>query len=479
MNVILLVIDTLRYDHVGANGNDWIRTPNMDALASGSLVFDRAWAGSFPTIPHRLDAITGRWGAPFYPWIPFMFDSPALPRVLADSGYCTQLIHDTPHLVNGGHAFDWPFHAWTFVRGAEVDRPWIDDGGLAHPENWAPDPMFDFFGDPEMTETANTMMLTYSRANRGRRGHEDWNAARLFLTGAEFLRANEARERFFLWLDCFDPHEPWDAPPEFVRMYDTTEGYDGRIDPRAFVGRNDDRLSEAGKSRVAACYAAKVSWVDRWLGEFLEALQETGLDEKTAVILTADHGTRLREFGRFGKASPVTEYESHVPLMIRAPGGPAGRSDQIAQPQDIFATVLGLAGVDAPEGTDGRDLLAAASAGGRSVALAGPSNGFWSGAAEEVAFTVYGAEHYLQFAPRPESCRLFAYGSTQDVAAANPGTVADLRSAGLEELARRQVAPAVLDWLAGEGAGPFPDESCPHRAPDGWKIYFSQLLNRR
>ena len=74
MNIVLLVIDTLRYDYIGANGNDWIRTPNLDALAAGSLVFDRAFAGSFPTIPHRTDVMTGRYGGPFHPWMPLRFD---------------------------------------------------------------------------------------------------------------------------------------------------------------------------------------------------------------------------------------------------------------------------------------------------------------------------------------------------------------------------------------------------------------------
>ena len=119
MNIILIIIDTLRYDYVGANGNGRIQTPNMDRLAGESRCFDRAFCSSFPTIPHRTDVMTGQYGRPFNPWKPLAFDAPALPWLLAGAGYATQLIHDTPHLVNGGHNFDWPFHAWTFVRGAD------------------------------------------------------------------------------------------------------------------------------------------------------------------------------------------------------------------------------------------------------------------------------------------------------------------------------------------------------------------------
>ena len=65
MNIVLIVIDTRRYDYVGANGNDWIQTPNLDRLTAESWVFDNSYAASFPTIPHRTDAFTGRHGEPF------------------------------------------------------------------------------------------------------------------------------------------------------------------------------------------------------------------------------------------------------------------------------------------------------------------------------------------------------------------------------------------------------------------------------
>lgn len=124
MNIIIIISDTLRYDHVGAHGNTWIKTPNMDRLAAESWVFDRNFAASYATIPHRTDVMTGRYGGPFHAWMPLRYDVMTLPRVLTDAGYCAQLINDTPHLINGGHNFDWPFNAWTFIRGAEVDRPW-------------------------------------------------------------------------------------------------------------------------------------------------------------------------------------------------------------------------------------------------------------------------------------------------------------------------------------------------------------------
>ena len=465
MNIILIIIDTLRYDYVHANGaNDWIQTPNLDALAAESLIFDRAYPASYPTIPYRTDVMTGEYAwpyqGPFHPWMPLRFDVPTLPRLLAQVGYATQLIHDTPHLVNGGHAFDWPFAAWTFVRGAEVDLPWIDDEGLTPLAHWTRDPLFDYLGEDAVDDEARRMLLTYSRAHRKTSRPEKWNTAQLFLKGAEFLRDNASRGRsregsFFLWLDCFDPHEPWDVPPDFVRRYDHTPGYDGQIDPRAFgkAARSPaDGVFPAGvKERLTAYYAAKVTWVDHWLGEVLAALEETGLDRNTAVIVTADHGTNLGERGSFGKTRPVSEQVAHVPLLIHLPEGPTGRNSEIVQPQDIAATILGLAACSLPETWVGRDLLSPEMSLPRPIALTGPAVGAWRADPNVPLFSLFDPEWYLNVFANPEACRLFRYGSVEDVAGDYPDVVSRLRDAGLAEAERRGTDTRLIAWLRSGG----------------------------
>ena len=481
MNVVLIVIDTLRYDHIRANANPAVETPNLDELTARSWAFDRAYAASYPTIPHRTDAITGRYGAPFHAWKPLDCDVLTLPRALADHGYCTQLIHDTPHLVNGGHNFDFPFHAWTFCRGAEVDRPWID-ALPGFPDNWAPDPLFDAYPYDDTPLHNNTAAYVY--ANRKRRRPEDWNCAKLFRTAAQFLRDNATRHNFFLWLDCFDPHEPWDAPPEFVLKHDHTPGFDGRLDPRSLLPnvRNDPGLPEPAKARIRAFYAAKVSWVDHWLGHFLHTLGQTGLADDTAILLTADHGTNLGERGRFGKGHPVRQQEAHVPFIVHHPGGGAGRSDIIVQPQDIFATVMGLAGLPAPDGLDSHDVLAIARSGGeapRPLALSGGvARPAWAKSPEAILFTVFGHELYLEFALRPEHCRLTRLGTLDNVD--DPAAVERLRTAGIGEIERRGADPALVAWLRSSGQAPFPTDcrfSDAHPAPPGWRSYFAAIYH--
>ncbi len=488
MNIVLIIIDTLRYDYVGANGNPNISTPNLDRLAAESWVFDRAFSASFPTIPFRNDVMRGQYGGPFHPWKPLPFNAPAFPRILGDNGYATQLIHDTPHLVNGGHNFDWPFHGWTFIRGAEVDRPWITDG-FKLPDNWAFDPMFDCLELPERESWVpdHPSLATYVRANRDRKTLDDWNCARLFDTASTFLADNVERDSFFLWLDCFDPHEPWDAPEAYVRLYDDTPGYDGTIDPRSFqANRNDKRLSDAARSRIRAQYCAKVSWMDRCLGRLLDALDETGLAGNTAVVLVGDHGTNDGSTGFFGKRAPVTEAEAHVPLMIRTPDGGAGRTDVIWQPQDMFATILGLAGVspdgDGPRAAESFDVLTAAregAAGEREIALTGGAVNSWRGrGAEDTLFTAFDREWCLQVAPSVEHSRLMRLGEVDDVAAQNAEVVKRLHAAALAAIRRRGLDPALADWLEEGGTGEFPAEAS---FWDGWPddsghyAYFGRL----
>ncbi|MGC9347921.1 MAG: sulfatase [Anaerolineae bacterium] len=492
MNIIFCAIDTLRYDYVRAHGaNDRIETPNLDRLAAKSLVFDQAYAASYPTIPHRTDVMTGEYAwpyrGPFHPWMPLRFDVPTVPRLLAREGYATQLIHDTPHLVNGGHAFDWPFAAWTFVRGAEVDRPWIDDKALASLQNWASDPVFDFVDVEALSKGERRLLLTYSRANRRREKWEDWSTARLFNTAAGFLRDNAGRGdrqegSFFLWLDCFDPHEPWDVPPEFVKRYDKTPGYDGRVDPRAFAGaarRAESGVFPAGvRERQTAFYAAKVTWVDHWFGKVLDALEATGMDEKTAIVLTADHGTNLGERGGFGKTAIVNEQEAHVPLMIHLPGGPVGRSDAIVQPQDIATTLLSLGGAETPERWVGQDLLEVTQdngQGAREIALAGHGVNSWVDDADHIVFSVFNREWYMNLAANPEACRLYRYGSVEDVSGGYPEVVARLREAGIAEAAHRGTDAKLVDWLRSGGTLRFPDECTTWPGPPEWRQYWLRV----
>jgi arylsulfatase A-like enzyme len=171
------------------------------------------------------------------------------------------------------------------------------------------------------------------------------------------LEQNRRADKFFLLVDCFDPHEPWDPPQEYVEIYDP--GYAGReiICPR--YGPSD-YLSTEELRHMRALYAGEVTMVDHWLGAFLQLARDLRLLDDSILIVTSDHGVQLGEHGLTGKVSKGLWYElMDVPLLVRWPDGEGAgtRVDAFVQHQDIVPTVLSALKVEPPMPVDGIDLL--------------------------------------------------------------------------------------------------------------------------
>jgi len=477
VNVILLVVDTLRYDHLGANGNAWIRTPNFDRFAAGATVFDNSYAASYPTIPHRTDVITGRYGAPFHPWLPLRFDALALPQALAEHGHACQLLCDTPHLINGGHNFDFPFHAWHFIRGNEVDRHWLDDRSAELP----PDAYRNYAGQ---NAKIHPTPMQYIRNNRRRSREEEWPSPQLFTAACRWLEDNRRRDNFFLWIDCFDPHEPWDPPQHYIEMYakDMEKGDLGIRYGWESIGNKT--LAPEQIARMAAHYAGEVTMIDAWFGRMLDRLDATGLAANTAVI-TTDHGTNLGAHGHIHKDYPLWDQVAHSLMMARVPGQKGGvRRKEMIQPQDVFPTVCDLVGAPVPETVEGHSFMkllgtAAARKWPRQVALsAGAPNLLSAGLP---AITVQDADWCLIESTHPDERLLYHKPSDpaeeKNVLARNPKVAADLREKLLAELKKRGAPSMMIDWLATGTKGPLPHGYRP-REPylSHYVAYFSRIL---
>lgn len=440
MNLIIICIDTLRYDHLGCNGNEWINTPNLDAFASEAVVYDNAYVGSFPTIPHRTDVLTGRFGQPLHPWLPLGFDALTLPRVLGDQGWATYLVFDTPHLINGGHGFDYPFHGWHFERGNEVDRHIIDDRGV------------DVNGPYSSRYSNRLRTLTYPqyvRNNRGRSLESEWPSPRVFAAASDFIEANRKRDHTFIWIDCFDPHEPWDPPAHYVALYD-----DETLcrDAQMMGWEPLESLTPRELAHVKAHYAGEVTMVDRHLGGFLNKLAVTGRAADTAVVITADHGTNLGSHGRLGKSSPLYEQVSHVPLMMRLPGVEPGRRDQIVQPADLMPTLLELFEMEVPDACQGRSFARTifdVDALARDVAVSGKAIDL--SLDEQAHLTVQDARWCLIDTPDPEARELYDKQADREesdnVIDRYPAVVHRLHRAALDFLREHEAHPSLVSWF--------------------------------
>jgi arylsulfatase A-like enzyme len=358
MNVVVVIIDTLRKDHVGAYGNTWIKTPNLDALAKESLRFTRAYPESIPTICARRAIHTGLRTWPFrnwhiykgisvvrYGWQPIPEKQTTLAEILQQKGYETLFVTDNLHQFQASMNFQRGFDAFHFIRGQTSDN---------YMPNWT---------SPRekrravLKSPAGVGMRQYFANTAGRSSEGDWFAPQVFTRASEFLEAASEGDRpFFLVVDSYDTHEPWDPPAEYISLYD--EGYDGQ-EPYWPAEGSSRYLTERQLKRVRALYAAEVTMVDRWLGTFLDKISELNLFKNTLLILLADHGSSHGEHGIIGKPTYALWPEvTDIPYFIRHPeGNSAGKtSDYYASTHDVAPTILSFLGIEPPEPMEGQDL---------------------------------------------------------------------------------------------------------------------------
>jgi len=188
---------------------------------------------------------------------------------------------------------------------------------------------------------------------------EDRFAPKTSRLAVEWLEENYQWDPFFLWVDFFDPHEPWDPPEYMVRKYDPD--YDGIPMIHPNYGKASDYTPEELKN-LRAHYCAEAEMVDRWVGRVLQKIDDLRLWDNSIVVFTADHGTSLGEHNCTGKSNindnddrcwPIYPEIAHIPFMITAPGLEGGRSiDMLAQPPDILPTLMELSGLDKVEPPD-------------------------------------------------------------------------------------------------------------------------------
>jgi arylsulfatase A-like enzyme len=354
-NFVIIVSDTFRRDHSGAYGNPSIRTPYLDEFARSSVVFDHHLLSSFPTMPARADLLTGTFSYTFMGWEPLPAHLPTLPALLSEAGYLTMGIVDTPFFVRNGFGYDRGFDDFIWVRGQGDDT--------------RPHERLD--------------------ARSGWRSEEDRMVARTMREAERWLERHY-EERFFLYVDTWDPHEPWDAPEYYTAPY-YREGYyyySGEQQIYPCYGKwQEAGLSEEDVRLAHATYCGEVSMVDFWVGRLLGKLDVLGLRENTVVMFTSDHGFYFGEHGYFGKAewvhderatvvegsvvpewlpkswlltvgwSPLYQELTRVPLMVRGPGLEPGRRPAMTTTPDLAPTILELAGMESPEGMQGGSLV--------------------------------------------------------------------------------------------------------------------------
>jgi len=344
MNLIFLMLDSFRQDHVGVyhqgrapfGGVPPCRTPNLDAFARSCVVFDNAYPEGLPTIPVRTALMTGQQTLPFRPWQPLTPQDVSAAEILRREGYTCGLISDCYHYRAPGMNFHRGFHAYRWVRGQEYDpyesgptRRNLDDYvNERYPEIWR-NRVAQFLANTDDFER-----------------EEDWFPAQVVDQAIRWLKRNRSQKKVFLWIDSFEPHEPWDPPARFDVYRDP--GYRGKRLIMPMGGRYETWATEEEARCIQGLYAGEAAFVDHCLGPLFAAMEELGYLEDSVVVITADHGHPLGDHGKFLKGADRMYSELlKVPFMVRPPRGQAGgrRSQAIVQFHDVLPTVLDLMGL--------------------------------------------------------------------------------------------------------------------------------------
>jgi len=351
MNVIVICSDTFRQDHLGFLGRQKVFTPNLDRLAGESATFLDFRLCSFPTITHRIEVFTGRYTFPLMDWGPLPFHYPVLAEVFKHHGFATAIIADNLHLMQEGFGFGRGFDTVKDVPG-QMHDPFQPDST----------PMIDLPCPAEKLEPVPHRLDRYRRNAFHYRQQETNTTEVVFMEAVRWLE--KPREKFFLWIDAFDPHEPWDAPKDFLAPYPWNPAGDAVFWPHSGKA---DRYPAADLENMRSLYKAEVSQTDHYVGVLMERLRSQNLLENTAVIFCSDHGYYFGEHGLLGKPvkrkleQPLTIYSElgNLPLLVRHPRGVgAGKTIRgLCQPPDLFATALDFAGIPPVDWAQGKSLV--------------------------------------------------------------------------------------------------------------------------
>ncbi len=326
--LLLITVDTLRADQLGAYGSRRGLTPELDALAAESVVFTAAYAPSALTLPSLSSLMTGRY-----------------PEELGILTNESSVPESAPTLASELGARGWRTGA---VVGNFVLRR---SAGLARG--------FDLFDDD----------FPQHEVVRKRPERIAEDATRVTLAMLDDCTI-EADARCFIWVHYQDPHGPYDPPPglreRFLEAERDAPGGKRQLEvgtDHSGIGAIPAYQYMKGHRDVAfyrAGYLAEIAYLDAEVGRLIRALRDRGLFDEALIVFTADHGESLGEGGVwFAHGEHLTDDQVRVPLLVRRPGAGAQRREDVVSLLDVFPTLLALleaVPVD-PDGV-GRDLFA-------------------------------------------------------------------------------------------------------------------------
>lgn len=297
--IVLISIDCLRADHVGAYGYERDTTPHIDAFAENAVLFETAVSTAPMTLPSHTSMFTGLFPSRHdgSKWAKIASTTPYLPEILSRAGYQTDAL----------------------VTGAYLSQDYGFERG------------FDFYQMDYPAPAAETVDQAI-----------------------ELLRLGRGADQF-LFLHLIDAHWPYEPPEELLDRF-VAQASDIAPLLRKIVD-NVPPSSPKEIEQVVALYDSEIVSADAALGRFFETMKNMGIYDSSLIIVTADHGEAFYDRGHWQHSQTLHEELIRIPLIVKWPGAsPRSRVRTQVSQVDIFPTVLSAAGLTPPT-SDGIDLL--------------------------------------------------------------------------------------------------------------------------
>lgn len=295
-NVILIVLDTLRADHLGVYGYERDLSPNIDNFARNSVWFS-----------HTLTAA---------PWTP-----PAVGCFFTG-------------LYASAHGMMPP-------NGRELARK---ASSMLDEKNETVAEILKAHGYQTAGVTPNPWIKAEFGYNQGFTDYYYRDRARaeeITRAGEKVINGFKKDQPFFLFLHYLDPHDPYDPPAEYAGKFSG---------PLKAAQYDEETLKNLN------LYDGEINYMDKHLGAFFDFLHDQGVWDNTLIIVVADHGEQFKEHGNQGHGFQLYNEELHVPLFVKADSAPR-QEETLASSVDIFPTILDWAGVEIPGKAQGISLL--------------------------------------------------------------------------------------------------------------------------